>query len=362
MEHIPSNEDGFVTLYDHIKQRGREIDDRQIGLWTIQFCQGMAHAVNRGVVAHRDIKPLNILIDTFGFIKISDFGLAWSMDVVQQNNASVPKMMHAQSLNTQEGHVTCGTPGFIAPELFRSEKASTASDIFSFGIVLWQMAAGSNSLPYQVAYQGNPNKFQQDLYVAQMKHEVIRVNSIYWPVISRCLHPDPRQRYTKYDELREDVKRLMKAADLSVMDFIVNPVNHLSFSEFVNKGVSFSALGLYTKALTYFNEALKSDPKLPAVLPVLIGRGNTYSRMGNLKDALSDFNAAIALDANHLVALINRADCLKELGQNEAALKDLDRLLKINSNSPIGLRRTALDEHTYDFCGNLFASPHSSLH
>jgi serine/threonine protein kinase len=66
---------GCTTVQDYIA-RTQDYDDGTIGMWAVQFCVGMEHALGCGVAAHRDIKPGNLLIDSGVFLKIADFGLA----------------------------------------------------------------------------------------------------------------------------------------------------------------------------------------------------------------------------------------------------------------------------------------------
>jgi len=75
MDFVPGDENGLVTLRDYIKYHGRNVGDRRIGLWTIEFCHAMEHVQSRGIAAHRDIKPTNLMVDR-EFLKVSDFGLA----------------------------------------------------------------------------------------------------------------------------------------------------------------------------------------------------------------------------------------------------------------------------------------------
>ena len=88
-----------------------------------QLCAGL-HAAHENGVLHRDLKPANVMLDADGNVKITDFGIAAAIGGGQN----------------EEG--TSGTPGYMAPELFTGSPASVQSDIYSLGIVLYELYTG----------------------------------------------------------------------------------------------------------------------------------------------------------------------------------------------------------------------------
>src|SRR5439155_11876933 len=79
------------------------------------------------------------------------------------------------SLMAAAGKVRCGTPGYIAPEVYRCEKADVRSDIYSFGLVLWQMAVGSRLPPFIVPWRRDVESFLRAIYEQQIASRVPRV-------------------------------------------------------------------------------------------------------------------------------------------------------------------------------------------
>jgi hypothetical protein len=138
-----------------------------------------------------------------------------------------------QWLKSADGRLTCGTPGCIAPELFMGGKASPQSDMFSFGVTLWQLAARSLASPYEVTFGGDPIKYQRAILKKAHDHAVRRVDSPYFEVIRRCLAPVPARRYPDFPALREAIKSAAKAAGVGAMDVVVAPGFRGSFEEYV---------------------------------------------------------------------------------------------------------------------------------
>ncbi len=155
MNYIAPDERGWVSLADHLVRFRNGQDADQALKWAIQFCRGMEHANAHGIEAHRDIKPTNILISQDGTLKISDFGLAAAAAHASPTGPSGSIVTGGSdgvglSVVLSGGRRVSGTPGYIAPEVFRGEKADVRSDIYSFGLVLWQMAAGSRKPPSSI--------------------------------------------------------------------------------------------------------------------------------------------------------------------------------------------------------------------
>ncbi len=104
---------------------------------SIQIADGLAKAHSAGI-AHRDLKPDNIMITDDGLVIIVDFGLAKLIEIADFSEASTKDMGQP---HTKEGHIV-GTAPYMSPEQAQGQKVDARSDIFSFGSVLYEMVTG----------------------------------------------------------------------------------------------------------------------------------------------------------------------------------------------------------------------------
>jgi eukaryotic-like serine/threonine-protein kinase len=126
MEHVPGN-----SCAELLRDHGHLAVERAIGIVT-QACRGLDYAHRNGVV-HRDVKPGNLLVSDTEVVKLADFGIARATD---------------QSSITQVGSVL-GTAAYLAPEQARGDEAGPRADLYSLGVVTYQLMSGR--LPYEAA-------------------------------------------------------------------------------------------------------------------------------------------------------------------------------------------------------------------
>jgi beta-lactam-binding protein with PASTA domain len=187
MEFVPGN-----TLAQIIRRYGSLRADvaARIGA---QVADALAFAHRNGVV-HRDVKPANILITDAGVAKVADFGIARAIDAG-----------HDEGL-TQEGSVM-GTATYFSPEQARGETADPRSDMYSLGIVLYEMVAGR---PPFVAETALATAYKQVHDNAVPLPQVAPdVPNRFAAIVAKCLAKEPQVRYATADRMRDDLRNFL---------------------------------------------------------------------------------------------------------------------------------------------------------
>jgi len=138
-----------------------------------QICAGLAAAHERGVI-HRDLKPSNVMLDGAGKARITDFGLA------------------SVAASIEGAEARAGTPAYMAPEQLSGKEVSTRSDIYSLGLVMYEIVTGKRA--FEAGTLTELIKFRESGSITTPSSIVKDLDPVIERAIFRCLDPEPSKR------------------------------------------------------------------------------------------------------------------------------------------------------------------------
>jgi hypothetical protein len=318
----------YVMEYVEGSRLDRFCDERKldvagrIGLMQ-QVCKAV-HYLHENLVVHRDLKPSNILVTGSGVAKLLDFGIA---------KQTIPSA--SNDLTAVQGRMM--TPGYASPEQFSGSPVSKESDIYTLGVILYELLTGS--LPYHdpgakltTEPSAPSSKIREDIQrtpetTAQLRNRIVGDLD---QVVLKCLHRDPRQRYQSASALDADLQAYLDGRPVAarkgpVLERIARFAKRNRIA--VAAGGLILMLGIFgaTQAVEAHNESQKAaaaDAVVSRLLDILDKQDAGGMPEADRVDSVNRLSAALQHDIpKDTKTLSNERKALLERG-----MKYLDRM------------------------------------
>jgi len=319
--------------------------------FAIQFCDGMTYANSvdlgdgRKGIVHRDIKPSNIMLTREGVLKITDFGLV-------------------KALGASTAEEPWGTPEYMSPEQFRTMDVDTRSDIYSFGVVLYEMLSGR--LPFSPFYvereaqeisRGEDIFRLMDLLGFKLAIAEKLISSGYKSLRSIVI-ATPAEISAETGLLQEDAGRIIQSArwlfyrhqhqqappkplrhmnsqipeelDLIVMKCLEKKPEY-RYKNF--KALREKLMEIYQRKYGKMPKVKKRIRNLTAT--DICNKGASFFALGRSEEAMSYFNKALEINPKHADAWLGKGIVLIVHGRYKEAIECLDNAIKIRPGNVI---------------------------
>jgi tetratricopeptide (TPR) repeat protein/predicted Ser/Thr protein kinase len=208
---------------------GKPLPVEEVLEWGSEIADALGAAHSKGIL-HRDIKPTNIFVTERGQVKILDFGLAKLMPANWAANLSAMPTVSQSDQLTEPGAVM-GTTAYMSPEQVRGAETDARTDLFSFGVVLYEMATGV--LPFR----GETIGMVSEAILNRAPVAPVRLNPEVPPkleeVINKALEKDRRLRYQSAAEIRTDLQRLKRDSETGRVSAVATQVESKPVTRFL---------------------------------------------------------------------------------------------------------------------------------
>ena len=188
-----------ATLKDRLSPGAMPVDE------AVRIATEIAEAVDFGHrrhIVHRDLKPANIMLTPDGHVKVMDFGVAKRMAAAATDLSTIAEM-------TATGEIV-GTPAYMSPEQLRGGSIDARSDVFAFGLVLYEMLTGAH--PYRRSTVIDTASAILNEPQPELTERMPAAPPLLAHVVERCLAKDPAKRYQSLADVRTELEAVTRGA------------------------------------------------------------------------------------------------------------------------------------------------------
>ena len=324
-------------LKSFIQAKGRLSKEEAIAL-AKQVCEGLAGAHELGVI-HRDLKPQNIMIDEKGNAKVMDFGIARSVEA-----AGV----------TQTG-VMIGTPDYISPEQAEGEEADQRSDIYSLGVIIYEMVTG------RVPFKGDTALSVALKHKTRIPLDPRKLNPEVSENLSRliliCMEKERKRRYQSAEDLLSDLKNIEEGFPLGTK---IKPRQRSLVTKLTSKrifipamGVALAVIAVLTWKLLSQKEGVSLYPSSRPSLAILYFKNNTGDKnLDFWRNALSDLMIDDLSQSKYIYVLAKDRlfNIMQKLNLREAKLYSSEEIKQVAARGVVN----HILQGSYAKAGDLF--------
>jgi Tol biopolymer transport system component/tRNA A-37 threonylcarbamoyl transferase component Bud32 len=246
-------------LTELIPRKGMRLD-RLLRI-AVQIADAVAAAHGHGII-HRDLKPANVMVTDSGLVKVLDFGLAKLVDSAPSEQDAT----YTTHLETEQGFIA-GTADYMSPEQAEGSKLDTRSDIFSFGIMLYEMATGQQPFHADTRMKTlSAILTSEPRPLGDLPHDLEKI-------VSRCLRKDPARRFQHMDEIAIALSELKEESASGKLTAIAPPTRSRRRSRIF--GALAGVLLLLIAAVLAWQVAARRAGRVPvSVVPLTTYPGN----------------------------------------------------------------------------------------